>query len=137
MPVLSDSAKQKREGLRYWMRRVVHESSRASRELSPETVHDLRVALRRCRSLAAGLAEVDSDATWGDMRRASRRLFRRLGELRDLQVLQEWVSKLADESDAVRQSLSEVLAAREPELKQEAAHALSSFDRRKWLAWSP
>lgn len=136
MPVLSDHSKEKREGLRHWMRRVLHVARLASRDLAPNNVHDLRVALRRCRSLAAGLAEVDSDPAWGEMRRASRKLFRRLGELRDLQVLQEWVTRLADEGDPVRQALSEVLAAREPELKQQAAHALSSFDRRQWLAWS-
>jgi exopolyphosphatase/guanosine-5'-triphosphate,3'-diphosphate pyrophosphatase len=136
MPGSSTPAKQKREGLRYWMRRVLHEARRASHELSPNTVHDLRVALRRCRSLAAGLAEVDSDPAWSEMRRASRKLFRRLGELRDLQVLQEWVGRLADEGDPVRQALSEVLAAREPDLKQEASHTLHSFDRRKWVVWS-
>ncbi|HUK53053.1 MAG TPA: CHAD domain-containing protein [Candidatus Binatia bacterium] len=136
MPVLSDHAKQRREGLRYWMRRVLQQVRLASRELSPEAVHDLRVALRRCRSLAAGLSEVDGDPGWDELRRTCRKLFRRLGELRDLQVLNEWVMRLAHEGDPVRQALLEVLAAREPELKQEAAHALSSFDRRKWLAWS-
>jgi CHAD domain-containing protein len=132
----NEHAKRKREGLRFWMRQSLQEVRHASRELSPEVVHDLRVALRRCRSLAAGLAEVDSDPAWREMRRASRKLFRRLGELRDLQVLKEWVGRLADESDPVRQAIWEVFAAREPELKQQAAHALSSFDRRKWLGWS-
>ena len=136
MSVLSDHAKQKREGLRYWMRRTLSEAHLATRELAPEAVHDLRVALRRCRSLAAGLSEVDSDPAWGDMRRSSRKLFRRLGALRDLQVLQEWVGRLAEDGDPVRQALTESLAAREPELKQQAAHALGSFDRRKWMAWS-
>ena len=133
MEVLSEHAQQRRVGLRYWMQRVLREARLAARDASPEVVHDLRVALRRCRSMAAGLAQVDSQRSWDEMRRASRKLFRRLGELRDLQVLQDWVSRLADEGDPVRQALTELFSAREPELKDEVAKALEAFDRRQWL----
>jgi CHAD domain-containing protein len=136
MPVQSEHAKEKRAGLRYWMQRVLRETRRTARDFAPDAVHDLRVALRRCRSMAAGLADVDADGTWDEMRRASRKVFRRLGTLRDLQVLQEWVARLADESDPVRQALAEQFSAREPELKDEVAKALETFDRRQWLLWS-
>ena len=136
MHVQSEHAKEKRVGLRYWMQRSLTEARNAAREPSPEAIHDLRVGLRRCRSVAAGLVGVDRDRSWRDMRHASRKLFRRLGELRDLQVLQEWIARLADETDPVRQALTEQLATREPELKEEVAAALETFDRRQWLLWS-
>ncbi len=35
-------------GLAYWMDRVLEQHSKLNGNWSPETVHDLRVALRRC-----------------------------------------------------------------------------------------
>ena len=136
MAVPSEHAKEPRAALRFWMQRVLREARLTAHDSSSDSVHDLRVALRRCRSLASGLASVDADSSWRAMRKASRRLFRRLGELRDLQVLQEWNSRLADENDPVRQSLAEVFSAREPELKEQVAGSLETFDRRQWLLWS-
>jgi CHAD domain-containing protein len=136
MQVLSEHAQEKRVGLRYWMQRALRETRLAARESSPQVVHDLRVALRRCRSMAAGVSQVDSDSSWDEMRRASRKIFRRLGELRDLHVLQERVNRLADEGDPIRQALAELFSAREPELKDEVAKSLEAFDRRQWLLWS-
>jgi len=132
----SEHVRQQRAGLRHWMQRVLKEARRATRDPSTDAIHDLRVALRRCRSMAAGLASVDANPSWKDMRKASRKLFRRLGELRDLQVLQDWLTRLADESDPVRLALSEVLSAREPELKDQVAKALAAFDRHQWMLWS-
>ena len=136
MAVPSEHAKEPRAALRYWMQRVLREARLTARDPSSDSVHDLRVALRRCRSLASGLTGVDPDPSWKAMRKASRKLFRRLGELRDLQVLQEWNGRLADETDPVRQSLAEVFSAREPELKDQVADSLETFDRRQWLLWS-
>jgi CHAD domain-containing protein len=136
MHVSSEHAKDQRAGLRHWMQHVLKEARRATHDPSADPIHDLRVALRRCRSMAAGLASVDSDSSWNDMRRASRKLFRRLGELRDLQVLQDWLNRLAEDSDPVRQAISEVFSAREPELKDQVVKALAAFDRRQWLLWS-
>jgi len=64
-----------------------------------DPVHDLRVALRRCRSLADGLMALDPDPDWKAMKKAGRRLFQRLGALRDVQVMMEWVEKL-DQAEA-------------------------------------
>jgi CHAD domain-containing protein len=59
-----------------------------------EAVHDLRVALRRCRSLADGLMAIDSEDDWKEMKKAGKKLFQALGELRDMQVMEEWIEKL-------------------------------------------
>jgi CHAD domain-containing protein/HD superfamily phosphodiesterase len=84
----------KTTGLRYWMLRVLEECERVSAGFSADPVHDLRVSLRRCRSLADGLMALDPDPNWKAMKKAGKRLFQRLGELRDIQVMMEWVEKL-------------------------------------------
>jgi CHAD domain-containing protein len=81
-------------GLRYWMARVLDECDRVSADFGVDPVHDLRVALRRCRSMADGMMAVDPDPGWKAMKKAGKRLFRRLGELRDTQIMMEWIEKL-------------------------------------------
>jgi CHAD domain-containing protein len=122
-------------GFGHWMRRVLAEHSKAGRELHPDTVHDLRVALRRCRSMADGLMEVDSDRAWGEMKKSGRKLFRRLGELRDTHVMIEWVQKLEPPGNAPAQLLLASLRQREWHLKQQTAAALTRFDRVQWKTW--
>jgi CHAD domain-containing protein len=81
-------------GLRYWMVRVLEECDNVAVDFSPDPVHDLRVSLRRCRSLADGLMALDPDPEWKVMKKAGKRLFQRLGALRDIQVMEEWIEKL-------------------------------------------
>jgi CHAD domain-containing protein/HD superfamily phosphodiesterase len=81
-------------GLRYWMLQVLEECEKVSKDFSSDPVHDLRVALRRCRSLADGLIALDPDPNWKAMKKAGKRLFQRLGALRDTQVMMEWIEKL-------------------------------------------
>jgi CHAD domain-containing protein len=81
-------------GLRAWMERVLEESDRAAAGFDVDAVHDLRVALRRCRSLADGLMAIDSEGDWKEMKKAGKKLFQALGELRDMQVMEEWIEKL-------------------------------------------
>jgi CHAD domain-containing protein len=61
------------------MRRVPEECQRAATDFAPDPVHDLRVALRRCRSMADGLMAVDPDRAWKQMKKAGKALFRSLG----------------------------------------------------------
>ena len=82
-------------GLGYWMLRVLEECEHVSADFGADSVHDLRVSLRRCRSLADGLMAMDPDANWKAMKKAGKRLFQRLGALRDVHVMMEWVEKLA------------------------------------------
>src|SRR5436309_10032112 len=86
-------ARARKAGLRFWMERVLEECDRVSAGFGPDPVHDLRVALRRCRSIADGFIALDPDPAWKEMKKAGRRLFSRLGELRDVHVMQEWVGK--------------------------------------------
>jgi CHAD domain-containing protein len=132
---LPSSKKRTRASLSYWMRRVLQECDHAQRDWDADTVHDLRVALRRCRSLADGFGEVDPDPSWREMKRASRKLFQALGNLRDVQVMMEWAQKLAPAGDPVREALLKALAEKETECKREAETALQRFDRKEWRRW--
>src|ERR1700719_4344763 len=86
--------RKKTTGLRYWMLQVLEQCKNVSTDFSPEPVHDLRVSLRRCRSLADGLMALDPDPNWKAMKKAGKRLFQRLGDLRDVHVMMEWIEKL-------------------------------------------
>src|SRR5271169_4566251 len=123
-------------GLAFWMHRVLEECAHASVEFAPDPVHDLRVALRRCRSIADGLRALDPDASWKQMKKAAKRLFDRLGELRDVQVMEEWVARLGGLDDPVTLALLQFLAGRESQLKQEGAQALIQFDEKHWQGWA-
>src|ERR1700726_2184964 len=91
----------KKAGLALWMERVLEECVRASLDFSADPVHDLRVALRRCRSIADGLRVIDPDPAWKEMKKAGKTLFRELGELRDAQVMEEWVAHLGAPDDPI------------------------------------
>jgi len=123
-------------GLALWMERVLEECDHAAAGLSPDTVHDLRVALRRCRSVADGIMAIDPDPEWKRMKKAGRTLFRSLGALRDVHVMQEWVQRLGVGTDALTAVLRDWLQLRETEFKGEAAKAVQSFDRKQWRSWS-
>src|SRR5690242_3956264 len=148
------------------MLRVLHECDNVAASFSADPVHDLRVSLRRCRSLADGMMAMDPDPSWKEMKKAGRALFRRLGDLRDVQIMMEWIEKLEakventatvesvtqgtieggpgdsndgrqDSSrDPAAQALLHILRARETEQKQEARAALAEFDRKQWRLWT-
>ncbi len=84
----------KTTGLRYWMLRVLDECDHVAADFSADPVHDLRVGLRRCRSMADGLMAMDPDPAWKAMKKAGKSLFQRLGDLRDVQIMMEWTEKL-------------------------------------------
>jgi CHAD domain-containing protein len=119
-------------GLAYWMEQVRSEADRAHRDLSADRVHDLRVALRRCRSMAERYMTIDPDKGWRILLKDGRRLFRRLGRLRDVQVLEEWISRLGEPEDRVSIAMLFHLAQNERDLKRTAVAALHAFDCDKW-----
>ena len=82
-------------GLTYWMERTLKELEKVRETPDADAVHNLRVAIRRCRSVAAVMQEVDPDPAWPEMKKLGRKLFRQLGELRDTQVLEEWTRRLS------------------------------------------
>src|ERR1700739_396562 len=88
--------------LPYWMERVLKELETLQTARNKDAVHDLRVAIRRCRSVAAVMREVDPAPAWHEMRSLPKKLFRKLGELRDTQIMDEWVTEHGAENDKLR-----------------------------------
>lgn len=143
---------------------VLEECEHVATDFSADPVHDLRVSLRRCRSMADGMIAMDPDRDWKAMKKAGKRLFQRLGALRDVQVMMEWVEKLhpgasaatvaSPEFSGVGRSAGEspeptlvvhntaahtllgILRGREIVQKREAQAALEEFDGKQWRQWS-
>jgi CHAD domain-containing protein len=124
----------KKAGLAHWAQRALEECDKASQGFAADPVHDLRVAIRRCRSLADGFLSVDPDPAWKEMKRLGKPLFSSLGELRDTQVMLEWIAKLAEPGDAVAESLNAELLRKEAEQKIAAQTSLAGFDSKQWLS---
>src|SRR3977135_1908640 len=118
------------------METVLVECERAAAGFVADAVHDLRVAIRRCRSLADGLRAMDPDPSWKQMKKAGKKIFQALGGLRDMHVMQYWIEKLSSADDPVAIKLLAHVRAREVECKQEALKELQQFDRKQWRQWS-
>jgi CHAD domain-containing protein len=127
-------SKPEHRGLSHWMHRVLEKFRSLPNSPDLDAVHDLRVAIRRCRSLAAVLEDVDPDPAWPKMRKVARKLFRGLGALRDAQVMEEWIKKFGTENDSLR---AQLLASLETDEKQRSADALrvaAKFDEKEWAS---
>ncbi|MBN1566264.1 MAG: CHAD domain-containing protein [Acidobacteria bacterium] len=123
-------------GLDFWMDRVLQECDRARNEMAPEPVHDLRVALRRCRSIADVFTAFDSHPEWQQMKNEGKKLFAQLGALRDTQVMLEWIHRLAAVENDIPLILNDFLSNEEAQLKETAFEALQDFSRKKWTSWA-
>lgn len=123
----------KKAGLTYWAQRALEECDKASQDFAADPVHDLRVAIRRCRSMADGFLSVDPDPEWKEMKKLGKALFSSLGDLRDTQVMMEWVGRLSEDDDSVRHKLLHTLSHKENAQKAAAQAALQNFDRKRWL----
>jgi CHAD domain-containing protein/HD superfamily phosphodiesterase len=122
----------KRSGLGYWAQRVLEECDKVSQNFDADPVHDLRVALRRCRSMADGFIPIDPDPEWKQLKKLGKRLFSQLGELRDVQIMMEWVNRLGNPDDALTQALLRSLSEKERQLKDSSRETLDGFDRKHW-----
>jgi CHAD domain-containing protein len=122
-------------GLAAWMDRVAVELDRMQQDFDSDAVHDLRVALRRCSSMADVYMALDPDPAWGEMKKAGRALFKCLGDLRDAQVMKGWIGHLAGEQDPAGIRLTAYLGEREAALRKLAAGAAAGFNRKKWRKW--
>jgi hypothetical protein len=68
------------------------------------------------------------------MKKLGKGLFASLGDLRDTQVMMEWVTKLSAPDDPLRIVLLDSLQQKEEALKLVAKEAVSNFDRKRWMA---
>src|SRR5271154_2507305 len=119
-------------GLSYYMERALKELETVRAAPDPDAVHDLRVALRRCRSVAAVMEEVDPDPSWPELRKLGKKLFHSLGELRDTQVLAQWLTELGGSEDSVGQKFLADLQSKEKILREAAVKSADKFDAKAW-----
>ena len=134
LPLAATATAVRKAGLAHWAARVLEECDKANDSFAADPVHDLRVAIRRCRSMADGFRSVDPDPAWKQMKRLAKPLFASLGDLRDTQVMLEWVSKLSEQDDGLGQELTAALGQKEIQLKAAAKDAVAAFDRKHWVS---
>ena len=118
--------------LAFWMKRSLEELAELRANPSADAVHDLRVSLRRCRSLASAVEEIDPHPDWLEMRNSARKLFRSMGELRDAQVAEEWLSNLRSEVDPLKVILLSSLKRTQESALAKALHLADKFDEKRW-----
>jgi CHAD domain-containing protein len=118
------------------MNRVPELADKVQDDWNADNVHDLRVALRRCRTMADALNQVNPVPGWKKLKKVTRDLFQALGELRDTQVTKQWVKKIGTAKDPVRGRMLRVLGGQEQEQRKKAEKALYQFDRKSWKKWS-
>jgi CHAD domain-containing protein len=115
-----------------WMHSVLIEMDAVRKHFKPRHVHDLRVSLRRCRSIAQGLAELDPDSGWERLRKETKKPLDALGRLRDTEVMRRWIGRLHVNDKAS----TDLLLAKLNESERDAIHRtekeLSSFDKKQW-----
>jgi CHAD domain-containing protein len=75
---------------------------------------------------------VDGHRTWQAMQQLPRGLFRALGALRDLHVLEDWVKRLASADDPLRARLLKVLEDRQAGPHDQVLRAVRKFDQQRW-----
>jgi CHAD domain-containing protein len=122
----------KNDALEKWMERVLNRGQKVRKTWSAADVHDLRVALRRCRTMADALTDTNPSPGWNKLKRSSKKIFHTLGELRDVQVEQEWFKKLLSGATDARTQLLKRLRLLENERLREAQKELDHFDRKEW-----
>lgn len=132
---LPSGATAKITGLEVWMNEVLERADNLRPDWDSDDVHDVRVALRRCRIMADTLADVNPGAGWHKLKKHSKRVFRALGDLHDTQVERDWVRKLGSANgagDGLRKHILRVLARREKKCRTAAEGALDDFSRKAW-----
>ena len=114
------------------MDRALERAEQVQPAWNADDVHDLRVALRRCRTMADALSEVNPGSGWRKLKKASREIFHTLGDLRDVQVERSWVKKLRAPGDPLRKRTLRLLSAEEKKHRLSAERALDAFDHKGW-----
>jgi CHAD domain-containing protein len=114
------------------MDRVLERAEKVEPDWDAADVHDLRVALRRSRTMADALSEVNPGSGWRKLKKTSRDLFQALGDLRDSQVERARVKKLGSASDPLRKHMLRLLSRQEKKHRASAEQALERFDRKEW-----
>lgn len=123
------------EALERSLGRALRNQKRARKKLKTEPVHDFRVALRRCRTLAEGLSAIDPAPVWRRLRKTAKRLQGAMSDLRDVQVLEGWLKPLRLTHGPAAKALASHFKKQKRSAKRQARKALKSLARKRWKRW--
>lgn len=118
------------------MKRVLKEAALARKDFDEDAVHDLRTALRRCRSIAVAMQQVDASRDWQAMEQEAKRLLDGMSILRDAQVLHNLRAKFSNRSGPAGQILAEETDRLEHKGERKAGKRLRKFDGKHWREWT-
>lgn len=118
--------------LAFWMKRTLEELAELRSNPSVDCVHDFRVALRRCRSVAAAVAEIDPHPEWEEIKSCARKVFRSMGELRDAQIAEEWLNKILPEADSLKFLMLDSVRKTQEAALAKALRFAERFDGERW-----
>ena len=105
------------------------------RSLDSDSIHSARVALRRCRSLAEGFANLDPHPVWRKLLKACKKQQSGLADFRDVQVMKEWLLRLHLTPGRLGSKLVATLDEEELEARKKAEDSLDSFPEKPWKRW--
>jgi CHAD domain-containing protein len=111
----------------FWMHRAATRVKKARHSLSSKTVHEMRTSLRRCLSLLKMLHTDDAR----EIISAARSLFKDCAILRDLQVMQDEITRLPMDRKTRRKILAR-FTLREKAARVKAIHAVRNFNPIQW-----
>lgn len=117
------------------LRRAMRKREQALHGLEPDAIHDIRVALRRCRSLAEGFANLDPHPAWRKLLRVCKKQQRGLADLRDVQVMRGWLKELGLASGPAGRGMAVVLDQDEAAGHKRAEATLQDFPRKRFKRW--
>jgi CHAD domain-containing protein len=123
------------EALERFLKRVLVEQLALCDSLAPDPVHDLRVALRRCRSLAEGFGALDDHRVWRRLHKSAKELQDDVAGLRDAQVMASRIRRLRIAGGAAGEAVAEALRRDERKAKRKAQRAVEDFPRKRWKRW--
>ncbi len=119
------------------MHAVLVESDAVQQNFKPNHVHDLRVALRRCRSIAQGLAELDPDPAWTRLRKEAKKPLAASGKFARRRSNARLDCALACERQAFHGSAcSRSWTKLSATAIRSAEKELSNFDKKQWRKWT-
>jgi CHAD domain-containing protein len=117
------------------LRRALRKQKQARKDLDEKSIHDLRVALRRCRSLAEGFSTLDPHLAWRQLEKVCKKQQRGLTDLRDTQVMRELAERLRLDDGRAGAILAAELKRRERLARRCARKTLEAFPRKLWKRW--
>jgi CHAD domain-containing protein len=114
------------------MQRALERADRLEPSWDAADIHQTRVALRRCRTMADALREVIPDPGWRAIKKQTRDLFQALGQVRDTQVARSIMKEWKPSSDPVRKFMLGFFSRQERKQQDDARKALAGFHRKDW-----